>query len=439
MSLSIGAVLCVCGCQGDPERDPLPEAISFADLDLALVPENEVDILLVIDKSRGGTRELQEELGRRLPAFFDALTGDSELPDVHVGVVSSDAGPLGVTTGDEQCDDAADGGALLNNGCPAATDVFLSDTSDGAGGRIRNYVGFPLEDVLACMIRIGELGCGFERHFESMRLALDDHPANVGFLRPTAQLAVLILADEDDCSASDPAVYVDAIAQHAQSTFACFAAGVICDEPDPTTLGVHTNCRSNEMSEVMHSVGSYASFLEALRPGRVVVATLVGDRVPVMVGRRTPMGGAPEIPSLEGSCTAESGGISVYCTPGIRQTELALAFGARGAPMRVCGDFESQLAAFGALIRDRLKGQPCLRHELVDGDPAAACTVTVVDIDAPASSLAACDATESNPPCWRLVEDVAQCGPAPTALRLDAVGVEARFGRRVEARCEVWL
>ncbi len=51
---------------------------------------------------------------------------------------------------------------------------------------------------------VGEWGSGREQPFEAMRLALSEQVAagkqNVGFLRPGARLAIVFLADEDDCS-----------------------------------------------------------------------------------------------------------------------------------------------------------------------------------------------------------------------------------------------
>ena len=50
---------------------------------------------------------------------------------------------------------------------------------------------------------VGASGCGFEQHLSAMSRAFAN-PANASFLRAGANLAVVIVADEDDCSILDP-------------------------------------------------------------------------------------------------------------------------------------------------------------------------------------------------------------------------------------------
>ena len=67
-----------------------------------------------------------------------------------------------------------------------------------------------------------------------MKVALDHNPANAGFVRPDAYLAVVVIADEDDCSlakkslfdgnAADP-TYGDRV------NFKCTHEGITCDSP----------------------------------------------------------------------------------------------------------------------------------------------------------------------------------------------------------------
>jgi hypothetical protein len=64
----------------------------------------------------------------------------------------------------------------------------------------------PLE-ALDCTAGLGTSGWGFEQPLEAMYLALDGNPANQGFLREDAHLAVVIFADEDDCSVADPHLF----------------------------------------------------------------------------------------------------------------------------------------------------------------------------------------------------------------------------------------
>ena len=65
----------------------------------------------------------------------------------------------------------------------------------GAGTSV-TVLGHGPEDLA----QIGATGCGFEQHLLAMRRALENNPANAGFLRDNAFLAVIFIADEDDCT-----------------------------------------------------------------------------------------------------------------------------------------------------------------------------------------------------------------------------------------------
>jgi hypothetical protein len=75
--------------------------------------------------------------------------------------------------------------------------------------RCVNYVIDETEHAFSCVATLAGGGCGIEQPLEAMKLALDNHPDNVGFLRPLSHLAVVIIADEDDCSARDATTLFD--------------------------------------------------------------------------------------------------------------------------------------------------------------------------------------------------------------------------------------
>jgi hypothetical protein len=76
-------------------------------------------------------------------------------------------------------------------------------------GRTRNYdATMPIADVFSCMARaVGVAGCGQEHQLQATRVALIPqtgvNDANNGFLRSSAYLAIVLITDEDDCSASN--------------------------------------------------------------------------------------------------------------------------------------------------------------------------------------------------------------------------------------------
>ena len=91
--------------------------------------------------------------------------------------------------------------------------TFISDI-----GGVRNYTG-RLENVFTCIAALGETGCGFEHQFAAVPRALgaDGRPApaeNQGFLRPDAYLAIVLVTNEDDCSASPGVPLYDTGSQH---------------------------------------------------------------------------------------------------------------------------------------------------------------------------------------------------------------------------------
>jgi hypothetical protein len=63
-----------------------------------------------------------------------------------------------------------------------------------------------LEDVFSCLATaVGVAGCGEEHQLQAVRVALNPqsfNQQNVGFLRADAYLAIVLITDEDDCSAS---------------------------------------------------------------------------------------------------------------------------------------------------------------------------------------------------------------------------------------------
>src|SRR5215471_18035003 len=200
-----------------------------------------LDILFVVDNS-DSMREEQNSLATNFPKFIDVLNQiQGGLPDVHIAVVSSDVGISPMYTV-EGCNGNGDDGLMQNTprvtGCqpPNGGARYIEDISLMTGGRQRNYNG-NLADVFSCIARLGTLGCGFEEHLESMKRALSATKVeNAGFLRQNAYLAVIIIGDEDDCSARDFSVFnPDPALNNVNSplgplaSFRCTEFGVTCD------------------------------------------------------------------------------------------------------------------------------------------------------------------------------------------------------------------
>src|SRR5204862_6408309 len=96
-------------------------------------------------------------------------------------------------------------------------------------------------------------------------------------------LAVVILADEDDCSVTSNAVFSDPSLGRLDDDYRCFVGGVTCDE-DAFAPGPHHNCHPRDPSPYLHTPAEYVQILRGLKPAdvQVIVAAITGDREPVI-------------------------------------------------------------------------------------------------------------------------------------------------------------
>ena len=237
-------------CNSHPLKQPLPNPQMETDFSILVSPEREVDILFMIDNSPSMDPK-QQRLAANFPNMINVLqqipdpSGGTSLPDVHIGIVSSDMGSgsegigvnckrvlgdRGLLYGNDPNNPLASvapgadptlGGHPDPNGCGLHSGQrWISDIANPNGtGRIRNYDG-NIQDVFSCLAtHVGTGGCGFEHQLQSVRVALNPdypndpnnpkdlpntiNPENIGFVRPKGYLAVVLITDEDDCSA-DP-------------------------------------------------------------------------------------------------------------------------------------------------------------------------------------------------------------------------------------------
>lgn len=247
--LGFATVGLLAGC---PSRDvsevnPTQDKEEFKDIPVQL--NRDLDLLFVVDNS-GSMAEEQDNLTANLPVFINVLeTIEGGLPNVHIGVISTDvgAGPFAISG----CQGTGDNGALLVGAaaCAPTGANYIEDISDGAGGRITNYPG-TLAQAFSCNASLGATGCGFEMQLESMCRALNgSNGANAGFLRDTAFLGVVFLTDEDDCSTEDTQMFdtsqnsIDSELGFL-SSFRCNEFGVTCEtgNDNPRAPGTRTGC-----------------------------------------------------------------------------------------------------------------------------------------------------------------------------------------------------
>jgi len=334
----------------------MPEAASHA-LYQSL-PSRDLDILFMIDDSSSMT-PLQGKLTRSFPAFMDVLKGfPGGLPNVHIAVVSSSMGagrnpsidhcPPG---GDQGVFRSAPIGATCAKGALNAGQRFIAHVNG-----MTNYRG-DISDVFGCIAALGDGGCGFEHQFASVLRALgaDGAPPpaeNAGFLRPGASLAVILITNEDDCSARPDSALFDSSSELVSDplgplqSYRCNEFGHLCGgHPPPRTPAGPTDltgtCVSAEDGRLLR-VADVAAALEGLKasPGRVLVAAIAGPPNPYVVDTVPPtIPDARPWPAVVHSCTTiEPDGSVTYGDPSVRIAQWVAAFGARGTFETICGD-----------------------------------------------------------------------------------------------------
>ncbi|MFH2007268.1 MAG: vWA domain-containing protein [bacterium] len=400
-------------CINRPMKNAKPDPFIGSVISIPQSAERDVDMLFVIDNS-GSMAGEQANLRQNFSALMTELRNmTGGLPNVHLGVTSTDLGTgmFQITYCEQQGGDA---GGLMTGACanptggaPYIIDVepqsceitkeptgncsahtcsqthcaFESSTQfavDAATGcpRCRNYQNEELEDVFACIADLGTMGCGFEQPLESMYKALDTgNAANTGFIRENAFLAILLITDEDDCSGSTPQLY-DNTQTDINSTlgpltsYRCFEFGISCDINSRTHQGTRQNCVPREDgAALLQPLSRYIQFLQALKdPAMLVIAAIAGPVTPSPSGvGHNMVVGLDDLsqPDLQYSCTTAVDG----AVPGIRVFTLISAFNeeadiAQWAYTSICSaDYSPALQGIGNKIKDILEFQ-CLPSPL---------------------------------------------------------------------------
>jgi hypothetical protein len=423
--LVMTTLLASCGSRAvspaSPDAGPALPSVTFPH-----PTDRAVDVLFVIDDAPGAA-PAQAKLAAAFGAFMTTLaTRPGGLPDLHVGVVSSDlgAGPSAVAG----CTPGGARGVLryeTEPACPALTD----------GGRFLTSVdGFanydpsrPPAELFACLAQPEASGCLFRHPFAAALRALGADgaaapPENAGFLRVNAFLSIILLTAGDDCSAPPDSDLFDASSQFVAdplgplTTFRCDEHGLLCGgvPPSRTKAGPLAGCQSAEDGRLVRVADAVAK-LKALKadPNEILVAALSGAPTPYAVVLDPP--GLPDDPSpwpaVAPSCTSSDG--QTRAGPGVRVEQWVYAFGHNGVLASICDDdFTPALQNIAQGIGDVL-GPPCITATLArtTGPHGRRPDCTIVDhtssrdgvaVDTP---LPSCVDTGDVAPCWTLKAD----------------------------------
>jgi len=320
-----------------------------------------LDMLFVIEDAPS-MLNAQGNLTLNFPTLMKELMAlPGQPPDLHIAVVSTDMGVasgthLGCNTtgGENGVFQHVARGTCTATGLEAGA-TYIADGPDG-----RNYAG-SLEDVFACIARLGEDGCRFGQPLAAAARALgaDGHAApaeNAGFLRDDAFLFVVFLARSDDCSAPAGSPLFDTANNTTVADplgppthFRCNEFGHLCGHPaippprnsptgDSLSGASLTDCVPAEEAGKLTPVHTFAAQLRSLKQHpdlQIVVSAIAGKPAPYNIWWATPPSlGTGPWPIMAPSCQALPAGITG--DPGVRLSGLINAFGANGSFVSVC-------------------------------------------------------------------------------------------------------
>lgn len=361
MTLVFGSIPSGCDSGGldAPAQAPIVQAAVGG-------PLREVDMLFMVDNS-GSMLEEQAKLRRNIPALISSLRAlPGGLPNLHLGIVSSDVGAGNLTlSGNPACSrPGGDSGRFqVKAGCglDGTQGNFLISLNNDTQ---HNFTG-ALEDVFSCLADLGARGCGFEHPLQSIRVALAEKytPENSGFLRGGALLVIVMLTDEDDCSGTPNSdLFVDTSFEGQSGSLRCNIAGHLCNGAPPPGMPFTTalaNCTAAPSGRLI-PVKEFTQFLFDLKPGapeRIIVSAITGLPKPgqpasYAFSTSTRDGGGVALLEVEPICSAGTAGAAA---PSLRTTEFVKAFGANGTLESICeDDFKPAFGRLGALIAARL-------------------------------------------------------------------------------------
>jgi hypothetical protein len=354
------------------ERDQAQNELTVAQIEQAVragcVPKSfagkvaragtdQVDLLIVVDRSASMLEELHS-LSRELPKLAKALTagdlnGDGTqdiLPvqSLRVGITSSDLGAANSEV--PSCAGFGDNANLY----PAPDGKPYFEYTAGAPDA-------AFADLTTLLTSLDTDGCGFEQPFEATLAALSGEapyadvsktwpaPEPTDFLRERSVLAVLLVTDEDDCSALPPQEIFRRSTQDPRYLL-----------PDGQREGLNVRCALHEADDTsLRSVDEFVARLKALRAdvkARLVFGAFAGvpasptktpaewleDPAMANVVEGDP---ASDLSTLRAACARTSGdgplqgqGVTTFATPARRIVRAAAAFGARGVVQSICNE-----------------------------------------------------------------------------------------------------
>ena len=446
---------------------------------------NNIDILFMIDNSSSMT-SMQQKLLAQLPTFIQVLQMlPNGLPNVHIAVVSSDMGAPGDSTNSISCTTYGDDGAFQSAPRGSCTSTTLSNGSNFISDvdGMTNFTD-PIEKVFQCIGLLGATGCGFEHQLASIDRALGGGgkappDSNANFLRDNAYLGIVLLTNEDDCSAP-PNTQLFSLNGQQQGTmnplgpianYRCNQFGHLCKDangnmgapplappggggaaPMETFTDGTANESGNPQQQTLTPVKNFVDDIRGLKPNdpdnQILVAAITAPPDPYTVEWVPPASPPPGTsgqlwPQVMHSCGAK-GGDDVnpnpaetttdgsFGDPGVRITEFVKSFPNYFLSSICDPSYAQAMTAIATKLGALLKPNCITGTIQKDANGRPACTVvnhltstnsnTTQDI-----SIPDCDANGNVAPCWTLKQDMTVCPKGGVNLHInqDAAAMNA--------------
>jgi len=222
-------------CVSHPLAQPTPDPVIQSMGQVPVVLMRQLDLLFMVDNSPS-MKPKQDKMRDQFPQLIEALRDptDQSLPDLRIAIVDSDLGSgAGASI---RCPADATGiygdmGKFQMRGaatCGANSDAQWLEFTKGSPV---NFKG-ELKEVFGCLAsNVGVAGCGLEHQLAAIEWAfyVKDNQSQLAFLRPDAYLGVVILTDEDDCSATPQTGMFNPRFAAESGSLRCSTRGHVCD------------------------------------------------------------------------------------------------------------------------------------------------------------------------------------------------------------------
>jgi hypothetical protein len=399
---------------------------------VALVPfesSNKIDLLFVIDNSPS-TLGFKSLLDASLPEFFNTLQGGSAgKPDFQIGVVTTDLGSTSsgddapgpwIGTGPGECRELGDDATMVSGAM--FTGAYITET---------NHAG-TLSDAFQSILSIGSDGCGFEQPLRAAELALS-RPANDGFVRDDANLAIVVASTEDDCSLASTSLLGSDPALGPLHSFRCTRFGVTCDQGGETSdamneVGPKSGCHANKTDGLLADVLDMASSIRAtkLDPRQIFFGALAVPSTTVQVDLRIPPDGGAAIPMLDHACPAGESALD----PAVRISDMATQFHRSHVVSPCSADLAEPMQELARDVRG-MTGDTCLTRDIAMPED---CEAFDTHLNGQDEQLPACDGSLDRD-CFALAHD-ASCSNQGLRLVVNRIGAPP-VDTMVALRCKI--